>query len=339
MLKTRESGFPTAWVRVIKQETVAAYEGAVTAQPSTVTASVTPQQEKKTTPIATAPTPTSKEPAPSTSKVMAPDTAKVAKEEKFVPQILDNPPADPVYRPQILTNTPVFLSLYNPTNEIVIDGEVEVVDTERSKLIQKVKGNDYLKLPDPNSKSEQLSLIAYSFGYRKVQHEINYKSTEKDTLQQFIALVGNYYMVSFEMVRLHKGDLETLYNVYFYNNAAMMLPESKYELNKLLDMMKYNPKYKVVLHGHTNGNSAGPLITRGPSNDFFSISTDAKRGVGSAKDLSRERAEVIKDWLVTNGISVDRIEVKAWGGKRMIHEKEGPHERKNARVDVEVVEE
>jgi outer membrane protein OmpA-like peptidoglycan-associated protein len=41
---------------------------------------------------------------------------------------------------------------------------------------------------------------------------------------------------------------------------------------------------------------------------------------------------------VANGISSDRIEIKAWGGSRMIHDKTSVHARKNVRVEVEVLE-
>ncbi len=331
MLKTRQSGgFADAWVRVMK----------VPAMKDKVNLLV---EEK---PSSTAPPLDHTASAKQTDVVVATEPAKEKTESSTVPFVkpanppvepIDNPKADPVYRPQILTTTPVFISLYNPTNNKVVEGDVEVVDTERAKLISKVKGNDYLLLPDPKSKSGQITLISTSFGYRKEQHDINYKSTEQDTLQPFIALVGNYYMIKFDMVRLHKGDIATLYNVYFYNDAAVMMPESKYELNSLLQMMKDNPNYRVRLHGHTNGSAHGKLITMGDSRNFFEITSDVKRGIGSARDLSRERAEVIREWLIANGIAADRMEVKAWGGSRMIHDKNSVHARKNVRVEVEVL--
>jgi outer membrane protein OmpA-like peptidoglycan-associated protein len=331
MMATREKGFPTAWVRVMKTSSAS--------PPNQPVVEVKKEETKPTPPV-----PEVKKEAPTPVAVVTPPETSVQKQEPvvvadtkpFVPTI-DNPPADPVYRPQILTNTPVFLSLYDPSNKSVVEGDVEVVDKEHARLLQKVKGNDYLHMPDPGTKSGQLSLISTSFGYREVEHDLNYKSTEKDTLESYVSLVGNYYMISFEMVRLRKGDIKTLFNVYFYNDAAIMLPESSYELNKLLAMMKANPAYRIMLHGHTNGHAAGSLITRGPSNNFFEITTDVKRGIGSAKDLSRERAQIIKDWLVSNGVAADRMDIKAWGGQRMIHDKNGPHARKNVRVEVEVL--
>src|SRR6185436_17508415 len=115
-------------------------------------------------------------------------------------------------------------------------------------------------------------------------------------------------------------------------------PESKYELNSLLVMMQENPKYKITLHGHSNGNYHGKILTVGEEQDFFSLK-GAKESIGSAKELSGQRAEVIKAFLVSNGIAADRIAVKAWGGKRPIYDKHSANARKNVRVEVEINEE
>lgn len=231
------------------------------------------------------------------------------------------------------------MSLYNATNNRQIEGEVEVVDTDRARLITKVKGNDYIQLPDPKSKSSKLTLLVNVFGYRPLQHDIDYTHTAVDTLQPFIEWAGNHYLVKFDLVRYHKGDINTLFNVYFYNDAAVMLPESKYQLNNLLNMMKENMHYKIKLHGHTNGKARGKIITMGPSKSFFTLADDVKEGSGSAKELSHQRALVIKDWLVSEGISAERIEVKAWGGGRMLHDEHSVNAKKNVRVDVEILEE
>ncbi len=260
------------------------------------------------------------------------------KPDPVVTEVVENPPAAPVYLPQTLKNTPVFLSLFNSTNNDVIDGDVDVVNTETNKLITQMKGNSYITLPNPGTKSGNLTLVSNTFGFRKEQLEINYKETEKDTLKPYVTLVGNFYMINFGLIKIRKGDISTLYNVYFYNDAAIMLPNSKYQLNSLLVMMKENPTMKIVLHGHTNGSGRGKIIYMGQSQDFFKITSDVVNGTGSAKQLSEARAETIKMWLVDQGIDDRRVEVKGWGGSRMIHDKGSSFARKNIRVDVEVVE-
>jgi outer membrane protein OmpA-like peptidoglycan-associated protein len=326
MLKTRKAGgFDLAWVRIMKDGLVEPVEGLQT--PATVVGSVSESPKEVVAEM------------PVVEQKPVEVVEAIVEEVKEPVAIASTPKLDSIQGPKNLSKTPVFLKLYNSTNNKVIEGEIQIIDAERSRPIRKVKANDYLTLPDPGTKSGKLTLLCDVFGYRKVQHEIHYKDTEADTAQSSIDLMGNYYLVKFDMIRIHRGDISTLYNVYFYNDAAIMLPESKFELNSLLGMLNENPKYKIVLHGHTNGNAAGKLLTMGESKNFFEISQDVKKGVGSAKDLSRERAEVIREWLIAQGISGDRMEVKAWGGKRMVHDRNSEHARKNVRVEVEVVEE
>ncbi len=340
MLEVRkQAGFAEAWVRVIKDGTEPeVVQQAPIAQPPVsapkeATQNNTTQKEKEQ-PAEKLPEPIQPAAPPALQPKPEPEQTN-GKEPKAEAATVDS-----LHEVLTLQNTRAFLSLYNATNNELIDGEVEVVDAERSRLILKTKGNEYMILPDPKSKSGKLLLIGSSFGFRKIQHEMHYSDTEKDTLQPDITLEGDYYLVRFEMARLHKGDIAVLYNVYFYNDAAIMLPESKYELNKLLSMMQENPKYRITLHGHTNGHGRGKIIRTGPSKDFFNLhASDVVNENVSAKELSGARAQVIKDWLVARGLSADRIEVKAWGGTRMLHDKNGQHARRNVRVEVEVTEE
>lgn len=308
--------FWDAWVRYIRED------GTSPEVPS-LNAVVTPQPKTEApVPMLTESNPLQQEVSPASET----DQSVVEENEEIVQ-----------YDNITLGNTEVFLSLYNPQNDKVANGVVQVVDTERGRLIQEVQGNTYLILPDPKSKSGNITLIADVLGYRKVQKEINFNSPLSDT--SFITQMGTSLVANFEMVRYHKGDIRTLYNIYFYNDAAVMMPESKYELSMLLEMLQENVNYKIKLHGHTNGNYHGKIIKVGKDGDFFSVAKDAETTVGSAKELSESRAEVIKAWLVAQGIDASRIEVKAWGGKRPVYDKHSANAKKNIRVEVEVVEE
>lgn len=232
----------------------------------------------------------------------------------------------------------VFLSLYNQSSDRVVEGKVQIVDTERSRLITLLNGNEYTSLPDPKSKSRQLTLICDASGYRKIQHEVNYDTPLTEDSQEFLEEIGTTLVINFPLTRYQKGDIYALYSVYFYNDAAIFLPESKFELNELLVMMQENPKIRIRLHGHSNGNSFGKIITVGSTGDRFSLSKDARVTKGSSKELSEKRAELIRDFLVDNGIPSDRIETKAWGGKRPLHDKNSANAKKNVRVEVEILE-
>jgi outer membrane protein OmpA-like peptidoglycan-associated protein len=347
MLATRKkAGFEQAWVRIMKDGQLDTKVNTIANnEPSNKPPQVTEVTKEKEV-VASNGVEEVSEPVQAESEVneeIKPEENVVEEVEEIASEITSEEDVvkeeEPITPPKPISEASVYLSLFNATNNRQIEGDVEVIDIDRARLVEKVKGNEYTSLPDPKSKTGKVSLIANVFGYRPVLHTIIYGQVPNDSTSHFMEWAGNHYVIKFDLVRYHKGDINTLYNVFFYNDAAIMLPESKYQLNSLLTMMKENPNYRIMLHGHTNGNSRGRLITMGPSKSFFSLANDVKDGTGSAKELSRQRAEVIKEWLVSQGVVGDRIEIKAWGGGRMIHDKNSVNAKKNVRVDVEILEE
>jgi outer membrane protein OmpA-like peptidoglycan-associated protein len=117
-----------------------------------------------------------------------------------------------------------------------------------------------------------------------------------------------------------------------------MRPESRFEVTSLLTMLQENSNYKIKIHGHTNGGAHGRIISLKEGNTNYFALNDTKDGIGSAKDLSEQRAEVVKDFLVSNGVDEKRMEVKAWGGKRPLYDKHSPQAQSNVRVEIEILE-
>jgi outer membrane protein OmpA-like peptidoglycan-associated protein len=116
-----------------------------------------------------------------------------------------------------------------------------------------------------------------------------------------------------------------------------MRPESRYEVNSLAEMLRENTNYKIKIHGHTNGGAPGKIISMGDSKNYFSLN-DTKEGFGSAKKLSLERAEVIRAYLINEGIDPKRMQVKAWGGKHPVYDKTSTRAQENVRVEIEILE-
>jgi outer membrane protein OmpA-like peptidoglycan-associated protein len=226
-----------------------------------------------------------------------------------------------------------LFKVFRASDQTSIDGDIDAIDNEKTKKIGTYKANVHVKLP--NSKLNQVSFVCEVFGYRKVQRNIDYANPEGEDITRDEA---GAVVVPFELMRLQKGDIAVMYNVYFFKDAAIMRPESRYEVNSLLEMLNENVKYKIKLHGHTNGNAAGKIISMSKkSENFFSLH-DTHDGIGSAKQLSEDRAAVIRRYMISNGIDPARIEVKAWGGKRAIHDKHSSRAQENVRVEVEILE-
>jgi outer membrane protein OmpA-like peptidoglycan-associated protein len=324
MEKTRETpGLETAWVHVIKAHHLAHQQHHKDGTP------VEPKKElatdgtnpKEATPVGETPALVEKEKSENTQGTTV--TTTIPETHKH------HAPLTPS-----LAHNKVIFHIKEANTKKILAGEVQIIDTEKTRLMNKVNSNELFTIKDPKTKSGKLTLICEVFGYRKSQQTITFPTPAKEEA----TLSGDVFTVNFELLRYEKGDMATLYQVFFHNDAAIMLPESKYELFQLLDMMHENPNLKIVLHGHTNGDSRGKIITMGPSRDFFNLTKDVKTSSGSSTKLSNERALAIREWLLSKGIDPNRVDVKPWGGKKMLHEETSVHAKKNIRVEVEVIE-
>jgi outer membrane protein OmpA-like peptidoglycan-associated protein len=59
---------------------------------------------------------------------------------------------------------------------------------------------------------------------------------------------------------------------------------------------------------------------------------------GSAKELSKQRAEAVRDYLVEHGIDKSRMEIMAWGGLNMMVGENSASAKLNDRIEIEILE-
>jgi outer membrane protein OmpA-like peptidoglycan-associated protein len=230
-----------------------------------------------------------------------------------------------------------FFKISGAEDKGKLEGDINVIDVERAKKIATYRGNESVVLR-PVNKSGNVSFVCEVFGYRKIQRDVNLNQPLDSLAGERLLVENNQTTIPFELVHLQKGDFAVMYHVYFFKDAAIIRPESKYEVMALMKMMKENPKYKIRIHGHTNGNSPGKVISMGENKkNFFSLS-GAKDGIGSAKKLSEERAKLMRDFLISEGIAAERMDVRAWGGKHPVYDKLSPQAQANVRVEIEILE-
>lgn len=117
---------------------------------------------------------------------------------------------------------------------------------------------------------------------------------------------------NFQMVSLKAGDNFALRNIYFYPNTYAFIPESKKGLEELYQFMIAQTSAKIEIGGHTNGRAkvkANPMYSnRGPEWNFS----------GNEKKLSKLRAEAVKVYLKTKGITEERILTEGYGAEKML---------------------
>ncbi|HNW30684.1 MAG TPA: OmpA family protein, partial [Spirochaetota bacterium] len=107
-----------------------------------------------------------------------------------------------------------------------------------------------------------------------------------------------------------------LNNMYFEFRSYKLLKESKYELNRIIRLMKENPTLKVEISGHTDN-----------------IGTDQANN-----KLSMQRAQSVVEYLINKGIGKGRLVGRGYGKKKPIATNKSEEGRKeNRRVEIEVL--
>jgi len=170
-------------------------------------------------------------------------------------------------------------------------------------------------------------------GYKPAKMIFNYHDTEMVSTG-----TGDKQeaIITFELVRAKRGDYIDFNEVRFFRNTTILEPQSRNELNGLVSLMKEG-SYKVKIHGHCNGDAPRNVTTLGTSTNIFALEPGNKREMMTAKQLTEMRAEVVKSYLISQGIVTDRISTKGEGGKMMMYPTNSTLANRNDRVEVEVL--
>jgi OmpA-OmpF porin, OOP family len=110
-------------------------------------------------------------------------------------------------------------------------------------------------------------------------------------------------------IKIEKGKVVILKNIYFESDNFELEPRSFYELKKLLFLMRENPTMSIELRGHTDNQGTHDYNMK----------------------LSQGRAESVADFLVYNGIKAYRMKSKGFGETEPLTENESEDGRQNNR--------
>ena len=114
---------------------------------------------------------------------------------------------------------------------------------------------------------------------------------------------------------LSRGTTVTLPNLYFTQSTASLLPTSRPVLNSLARTLRAQPALRLEIAGHTD-NVGEPALNL---------------------HLSEKRAQVVRRYLVQQGIDSARLLARGYGGTRPVADNHDPQQRKrNRRVEVVV---
>jgi outer membrane protein OmpA-like peptidoglycan-associated protein len=220
---------------------------------------------------------------------------------------------------------------------------VKVIDGVRAQEVTSCTAHQADVLEHDKLLSEQVQLIPHAIGYHKTTFDLSLTEPVTDSTASYVSVgEDSVIRVTMPLEKLKRGDIQVMYNTYFYGNASVMREQSRYELAEMQHYLESNPAVRVKLHGHTNGDSRGVVYLCVPEHgNFFDLqrSDDYVRKNVGANKLSKMRAETIREYLIKQGIDGDRIETEGWGGDKMLHDAESPLAKQNIRVEMEVLSE
>ncbi|WP_423147513.1 OmpA family protein [Rubrolithibacter danxiaensis] len=157
-------------------------------------------------------------------------------------------------------------------------------------------------------------------GYRiEIPSDINLNitATAEEHLYQTQNLKSNSADIKsdFLLDRIAAGNKLILFNLHFFPNKDALQPNSKVDLDRLIEFLQKEAEWNIKIIGHTNNN----------------VFASARY----LQQLSFKRAIAIKNILIKNGISEKRLSCFGMGGKYpLINTKDPVEGLRNLRVEV-----
>ncbi len=179
---------------------------------------------------------------------------------------------------EALGNTKVYL----------LDAEGNVVDEDFTKLDGKYQFRVY-----PEENYDLLAEKEDYFTTRKPFSTVG-KSVDRTKLEKTVTNVNFSMDLPLDQIIIEKPIV--LDNIYYDLDKAEIRPDAALELDKLVVMMKDNPEISIELSSHT----------------------DARADHDYNMDLSQRRARSAVDYIVSKGVSADRLVPKGYGETHLI---------------------
>lgn len=213
---------------------------------------------------------------------------------------------------------PVISVEEEPKEGIVIDGMV--LNAKNNEPISAII--QYSSLPGNKILAEKKSLengkfeVSLPFG---ATYKVTLTAPGFLTVEEEVTIESNQvtpFRAKYVLSPLEIGTTVQLKDVLFGQGTAELLENSFPELDKVVKLMQQNPNLVIELGGHTDNMGSSKLNLK----------------------LSRDRVEMVKMYMVRQGIEASRISGKGYGGLKPIASNKNEQSRKlNRRVDFTII--
>lgn len=152
----------------------------------------------------------------------------------------------------------------------------------------------------------------YKIDIRSDNHQYFFETIDAEKLYKNTDIRRDYYLTP----QVKENQVIRLKKLIFEQGKSNITPTSYGELNKLAALMQDHNKMIIQLEGHT----------------------DYRGGKRQNFELSKNRVDAVKAYLIGRGIGSRRIKTKAFGGtKPLVREKSLEASEINRRVEVRIL--
>jgi outer membrane protein OmpA-like peptidoglycan-associated protein len=241
------------------------------------------------------------------------------KEEPKKEPVIETPPVvtkepEPVKEPikePVKTESPstLIVKVTDAETQNPLEAKVSLKGL-RDNVVVPMKSNgpgEYVfTLTAKGTKDYRLSVESEGYSFQNINVKLAGASVDPKTVNRSVA-----------MRKLQVGVVSILRNIYFDFGKASFTTEAYPELNKLEKMMQQNTSLRVEIGGHT----------------------DAVGSNAINQQLSKRRAEAVKDYLVKKGIDARRVTAVGYGETKPLasNDDEDDGRELNRRVEFKVL--
>lgn len=210
-------------------------------------------------------------------------------------------------RPEKITFTKG--KIYNAKTKEALEATFELFDLETQKQVTQSysqKNGEFFVTLTAN-KNYMVNVNKQGFSFYSDNFSLKGKTTD----------FNKPYILDIPLEPVDTGSVIELKNVFFDVAKWDLKPESKAELDKLIDFITKNPTLKIEFGGHTDSDG------------------DKKSNI----TLSTNRAKAVVDYLITNGkIVAGRLTYKGYGDtKPKVKNDNAENKAKNRRTEFKVI--
>ncbi|MFO8234721.1 MAG: OmpA family protein [Bacteroidales bacterium] len=168
----------------------------------------------------------------------------------------------------------------NKKDSLPLLSEVQCFDLDNNTLIDKFKTDKDGMFDFRLQSDKQYRIVAEKENFALQSLHVDLTSIDEKIIEKDIYIS-----------EIDKGAKVTLDNVFFDFDKATLKSSSYGELNQIVHFLKENGQIKIRLEGHA----------------------DSKGTQEYNLELSNDRAEVVKNYLIDSGITKERVETKGFG--------------------------